>query len=70
VDKITMLSDWRNAEFGEKYGALIKELHLLARSVFVLDKNDNLVHVEYVKEVANQPDYEAALNAAKKAASA
>jgi thiol peroxidase len=70
VDKITMLSDWRNAEFGEKYGALIKELHLLARSVFVLDKNDNLVHVEYVKEVANQPDYEAALNAARKAASA
>jgi len=69
VDKITMLSDWRNAEFGEKYGALIKELHLLARSVFVLDKNDNLVHVEYVKEVANQPDYEAALNAARKAAS-
>ena len=70
VDKITMLSDYRAAEFGEKYGALIKELHLLARAVFVVDKNDNVTHVEYVKEVANHPDYDSALNAAKKAAAA
>ncbi|MGC1344239.1 MAG: thiol peroxidase [Candidatus Binataceae bacterium] len=70
VDKIAMLSDYRSAEFGEKYGALIKELHLLARAVFVVDKNDNVTYVEYVKEVANHPDYESALNAAKKAAGA
>jgi thioredoxin-dependent peroxiredoxin len=70
VDKVTPLSDWQKAEFGEKYGALIKELHLLARAVFVVDKNDNVTHVEYVKEVANQPDYEAALGAARKAAGA
>ena len=70
VDKVTMLSDYRNAEFGEKYGALMKEPKLLARAVFVLDKNDNVTHVEYVKEVANQPDYEAALQAARKAAGA
>ncbi|MFZ0887258.1 MAG: thiol peroxidase [Candidatus Binataceae bacterium] len=70
VDKVTMLSDYRNAEFGEKYGALIKELRLLARAVFVLDKNDNVTHVEYVKEVANQPNFEAALEAARKAAGA
>jgi thiol peroxidase len=70
VDKITMLSDYRSAEFGEKYGALIKELHLLARAVFVVDKNDNVTHVEYVKEVANHPDYDSVLNAAKKAAAA
>jgi len=70
VDKVTMLSDYKSAEFGEKYGALIKELHLLARAVFVVDKNDTVTHVEYVKEVANHPDYEAALNAAKKAAGA
>lgn len=69
VDKVTPLSDYQRADFGEKYGALIKELHLLARAVFVVDKNDNVTHVEYVKEVANQPDYEAALNAARKAAS-
>jgi thiol peroxidase len=70
VDKVTMLSDWRAAEFGHKYGDLIRELHLLARAVFVLDKNDNIVHAEYVKEVANQPNFEAALEAARKAAAA
>jgi thioredoxin-dependent peroxiredoxin len=68
VDKVTTISDWRAAEFGQKYGALIKELHLLARAVFVLDKNDNVVYAEYVKEVANQPNFEAALEAARKAA--
>src|SRR6202047_729170 len=68
VDKVTPISDWRTADFGQKYGALIKELHLLARAVFVLDRHDKVVHVEYVKEVANQPDFEAALEAARKAA--
>ena len=67
VDKIATASDWRAAEFGQKYGALIKELHLLARAVFVLDKNDNVVYAEYVKEVAEQPNFEAALAAARKA---
>jgi thioredoxin-dependent peroxiredoxin len=70
VDKVTTLSDYRGATFGNSYGALIKELHLLARCVFVVDKNDKVTYVEYVKEVANQPNYEAALDAAKKAASA
>ena len=68
VDKITTLSDWRSANFGTEYGALIKELHLLARAVFVVDKNDKVTYVEYVKEIANQPNFEAALEAAKKAA--
>ena len=45
-------------------------LHLLARAVFVVDKNDNVTYVEYVKEVAEHPNYEAALDAARKAASA
>jgi thiol peroxidase len=70
VDKVMTASDYRGAHFGEAYGALIKELYLDARAVFVIDKNDNLVHVEYVKEVANQPNFEAALDAARKAASA
>jgi thiol peroxidase len=69
VDKVTPLSDWRSAEFGLKYGALIKELHLLARAIFVLDRDDKVAHVEYVKEVANPPDFDAALAAARKAAS-
>jgi thioredoxin-dependent peroxiredoxin len=68
VDKVTTLSDYRGAHFGETYGVLIKELFLLARVVFVVDKNDKIVHVEYVKEVANQPNFETILEAARKAA--
>jgi len=69
VDKVTTISDFKSREFGEKYGTLIKELGLLARAVFVVDKNDNVTYVEYVKEVANEPNYEAVLEAAKQAAS-
>ncbi len=68
VDKVTTLSDYRGAHFGEAYGVLIKELYLLARVVFVVDKNDKITYVEYVKEVANHPNYESALEAAHKAA--
>jgi thiol peroxidase len=68
VDKVTTLSDYRGAHFGEAYGVLIKELYLLARVVFVVDKHDQITYVEYVKEVANHPNYEAALEAARKAA--
>ena len=70
VDKVTMVSDYKDRDFGEKYGVVMKENGLFARAVFVIDKNDNVTHVEYVKEVANQPDYEAVLSAARKAASA
>jgi len=70
VDKVTALSDYRGAEFGQKYGVLIKELYLLTRAVFVVDKNNKVTHVEYVKEVASEPNYEAALEAARKAAAA
>ena len=70
VDKVTMVSDFKDHDFGAKYGVLMKETGLLARAVFVVDKNDNITHAEYVKEVANQPDYDATLNAARKAAAA
>ncbi len=70
VDKVTMLSDFKDRDFGQKYGVLMKENGLLARAVFVVDRNDNLSYVEYVKDVATHPDYEAALSAARKAASA
>jgi thioredoxin-dependent peroxiredoxin len=70
VEKVTMVSDFKDRDFGPKYGVLMKEAGLLARAVFVVDKNDNVVHAEYVKEIASHPDYDAVLNAAKKAASA
>lgn len=67
VSNLDTLSDHRDADFGEKYGVLIKELRLLARSIFVVDEDDKVVYVEYVPEVTTHPDYDAALEAAKKA---
>lgn len=67
VDKVTTLSDHRDADFGKKYGVLIKELRLLARAVFVVDSDDKVTYVEYVSEVTNHPDYDKAIEAAKAA---
>ncbi len=65
INKIKTLSDHRDADFGIKYGVLIKELRLLARAIFLIDKDDTVRYVEYVKEIGMPPDYEAALNAIK-----
>ena len=69
VDHIKMLSDHRNGSFGEHYGTLIKELRIESRAIFVVDKDNKLRHVEYVKEVADHPNYDAALAAVRAAAS-
>ena len=65
IGKIRTLSDHRDASFGNAYGILIKELRLLARSVFVVDQSDVVRYMEIVPEVTNQPDYEKALAEAK-----
>ncbi len=65
VDKVTTLSDHRDAAFGEAYGVLIKELRLLARAVFVVDKEGIIRYIQLVKEIAEEPDYDAVLSAAK-----
>ncbi|HLR53334.1 MAG TPA: thiol peroxidase [Pseudogracilibacillus sp.] len=67
VENLELLSDHRDADFGEKYGTLIKELRLNTRAVFVVDENDKVVHAEYVPEVTTYPDFDAALQAAKQA---
>jgi thiol peroxidase len=68
IEKVKTLSDYQERAFGLNYGVLIKELKLLARSVFVIDRNDKVAYREIVKEVTAEPDYEAALAAAKKLA--
>ena len=68
VDKVKMLSDHKEGSFGSNYGTLIKELRIESRAIFVLDQHNMIRHAEYVKEVADHPDYEAALNAARGAA--
>jgi len=64
VDKVTTLSDHREAAFGRAYGVLIKELRLLARAVWVVDKEGVIRYQELVKEMTEEPDYNAALAAA------
>src|SRR5215467_1238823 len=70
VDKVKMLSDHKDGSFGSQYGTLIKELRIESRAIFVIDRNNTIRHAEYVKEVADFPNYEAALGAARTAASA
>ncbi|MEO5926182.1 MAG: thiol peroxidase [Bryobacteraceae bacterium] len=68
VDHVVMLSDHKDASFGEAYGTLIKELRILSRAIFVVDKSNTIRYVEYVKEVSEHPNYDAAVAAAKAAA--
>jgi len=62
------LSSHRSEQFGRDYGVLLKEWRLLQRAVFVVDENDRIVHAEYVDDQMTEPDYGAALEAARKAA--
>jgi thiol peroxidase len=66
VTKVQTLSDHRDASFGTTYGVLIKELRLLARSVFVVDQEGIIRHAQLVKEVTQEPDYNAVLSVMKK----
>ncbi|WP_339172960.1 thiol peroxidase [Anoxybacillus sp. FSL W8-1294] len=68
LENVVTLSDHRDVSFGQAYGVLMQELRLLARAVFVVDRNDRVTYVEYVSEATNHPNYEAAIEAAKQAA--
>ncbi len=63
VEAVRTLSDHRDAAFGLAYGVLIKELRLLARAIFVVDRQGLIRYVQLVGEIANEPDYDAALQA-------
>ena len=65
VDKVKMLSDHKDGSFGSHYGTLIKELRIESRAIFVVGKDNTIKHAEYVKEVADFPNYETALAAAR-----
>jgi thiol peroxidase len=68
IDEVVTLSELRNREFGNAYGVEMTDgplAGLLARAVVVLDENDEVVHTELVPEIANEPDYAAALEAVK-----
>jgi thioredoxin-dependent peroxiredoxin len=67
AESILTLSDHREASFGMNYGVLIKEARLLARAIFVIDTGGTIRYTEIVPEVADAPDYDAALSALKEA---
>ncbi len=65
IENTETLSDHRDASFAKAFGMLIKELRLLARSIFVIDKEGVIRYIEIVPELTHEPDYEAAIKAAK-----
>jgi thiol peroxidase len=65
ITNIQSASDYQDRNFGNSWGTLIEELKILTRAIFVLDANGQVVHAEYVSEVTEEPDYEAALAALK-----
>ncbi len=67
VENVITLSDHRDAAFGTAFGVLIKELRLLARSIFVVDRNGRLQYIQHVKELSEEPDYNAVIDAVQKA---
>jgi thiol peroxidase len=70
VDRVRMLSDYKEGSFGAAYGTLIKELRIESRAVFVIDAKNRIRYTQYVKEVSDPPDFEAALAAARSALAA
>lgn len=66
IESAKALSDHRDGAFGNAYGVLIKELRLLARSIFIIDKDDILRYKEIVPEQSNHPDYSKALEELRK----
>ncbi len=67
VEQVRTLSDHMSAEFGEKYGVLIKERRILRRAVFVVGKDDTVAYVAYMPKLGDEPDYAAVILAAKHA---
>jgi thiol peroxidase len=68
IDQVVTLSDNQQAEFGEKYGVLIKEFRIFRRAIFVVDRAGSLVYVQYLPKLGDEPDYPAVLDAARSAA--
>jgi len=65
IKNVVTLSDYKDASFGKAYGVLIKDLRLLARAVFVVDKKGVVRYLQIVPEIATEPDYDAVLKAVK-----
>lgn len=65
IENVKTLSDHRDGSFGKSYGVLIKELRLLARAIFIVDKDDVIQYIQLVNEVTDEPDYDEVIAAVK-----
>lgn len=65
IENSAVVSDHRALDFGEKYGFILQEVRLLERGVVIIDKDRTVKYVEYLPEVTNHPNYDAALEAVK-----
>lgn len=65
IANVTFLSDYRGGDFGKAYGLLVKDLHILARTVMVVDKDNVIRYMQVTPELAQMPDMDAAFKAAK-----
>lgn len=67
IDKVKTVSDYRNGSFGEAWGTMLKDLRIESRAIFVVNGANKVTYVEYVPEVTEHPNYDAALDAARSA---
>jgi len=67
IDRVLTASDYKYHSFGEAYGVSIRELGLLSRAVFVVDRGARVTHAEYVPEITSEPNYASALKAVRAA---
>lgn len=67
VDKVKVVSDVVDTDFGIKYGVLLKERRYLRRSVFIVGRDGRLTYVNYLPTLGQEPDYDEVINAAKEA---
>jgi thiol peroxidase len=65
IDRVTLLSDYRDRSFGLAYGVLIKDMMLLSRAIFVVDGDDYIQYIQHVPEITDEPDYVPVLGVAK-----
>lgn len=67
INRVITLSDHKNADFGQKYGVLLKDQRIFRRAIFVVDRNDQVVYSAYMPVLGDEPDYSKVLEAAKRA---
>lgn len=65
ISNVTFLSDYRGAEFGKTYGLLLKDPHILARTIMVVDKQNVIRYLQITPELAQLPDMEEAFQFAR-----